>query len=119
MLRFLGKLIYEAEDLKNDGIRNQVTSKLQDLLELTDKSQTNGIMKLWMYNNAILPRLTWEFTIYNFPISFVEKVEAACTEYLKRWAGISRNTTTSALYRRRWPRAEEISEMHAVDKVPS
>ena len=67
---FLGKLI--NKDLKDDGIRNQVTSKLQDLLQLTDKIQINGIMKLWMYNNAILPRLTWEFTIYNFPISFVE-----------------------------------------------
>ncbi len=43
-VRFLGKLIYE--DLKDDGIRNQVTSKLQDLLQLTNKSQTNGIMKL-------------------------------------------------------------------------
>lgn len=98
-VRFLGKLIYK--DLKDNEIRSQVTEKLNGLLDATERSQINGPMKLWMYNNAILPRLTWEFTIYNFPISFVEKLEAACTKYLKKWAGISRNTTTSALYRSR------------------
>ena len=40
------------------------------------------------YNNAVLPRLAWAFTIYNFPISFVGKLEAACTKYLKRWNGL-------------------------------
>ena len=95
-VRFLGKLIYE--DLKDDGIRNQVTSKLQDLLQLTDKSQINGIMKLWMYNNAILPRLTWEFTIYNFLISFVDKLEAACTISISRDGLVSAETPPQAPY---------------------
>ncbi len=101
-----------------------MTSKLQDLLQLTDKSQTNGIMKLWTYNNLILPKLTCEFTNYNFPISFVEKLEAACTKYLKRWAGVSRKPLLVPYTEENvnvWPRAEEIeyiSEMH-VDKVPS
>ena len=43
-VRFLGKLIYK--DLKADDIRNQVTSEFQDLLQLTEKSKINGILRL-------------------------------------------------------------------------
>ena len=49
----------------------------------------------------IIPKMTWEFTIYNFPITYIQKLEATCTKYLKKWAGISRCTTTTALYRSR------------------
>ncbi|XP_072039563.1 uncharacterized protein [Amphiura filiformis] len=99
-MRFLGKLIFK--DLKDKKIRESVKQKLTDMLKKTDKSLLNGIMKMWIYNNAILPKMTWEFTIYNFPItSYIEGLEATCTKYLKRWAGISRCTTNSALYRSR------------------
>ncbi|XP_072030417.1 uncharacterized protein [Amphiura filiformis] len=98
-MRFLGKLIFK--DLKDIEIRESVKQKLTDMLKKTDKSLLNGIMKMWIYNNAILPKMTWEFTIYNFPIKFIGGLEATCTKYLKRWAGISRCTTNSALYRSR------------------
>ena len=71
------------------------------MLKVTVKSQLYGIMKMWIYNNAIIPKITWGFTIYNFPIAYVENLEAICTKYLKRWAGISRCTTNTALYRSR------------------
>ena len=68
------------------------------MLKATKKSQLNVIMKMWLYNNAIIPKMTWEFTIYNFPITYVVNLEAICTKYLKRWVGISRCTTITALY---------------------
>ena len=101
-MRFLGKLIFE--DLKDQAIRQSVTGKLKDVLKATEKSeksQLNGIMKMWLYNNAIIPKITWEFTIYNFQITYVENLEATCTKYLKRWAEISQCTTNTALYRSR------------------
>jgi len=98
-IKFLGKLIYK--DLKDDEIRLKVKKKLNDMLVTTDKCQLSGIMKMWIYNNAIIPRVTWEFTIYNFPVTFVEGLEAICTKYLKKWAGICRSMTVSALYRSR------------------
>ncbi|XP_072017385.1 uncharacterized protein [Amphiura filiformis] len=96
-MRFLGKLIYE--DLKDDGIRKMSNQKLSAMLKTTDKSPLNGIMKMWIYNHMIIPKMTWEFTIYNLPKTYIENLEATCTKYLKRWAGISRCTTNSALYR--------------------
>ena len=98
-MKFLGKLIYK--DLKDDDIRLRVKQKLNDMLLRTDRCQLNGVMKMWIYNNAIIPRLSWEFTIYNFPITFVESLESTCTKYLKKWAGICRSMTVSALYRSR------------------
>ena len=101
-MRFLGKLTFE--DLKHQAIRQSVKGKLKDVLKATEKSeksQLNGIIKMWLYNNAIIPKMTWEFTIYNFQITYVENQEATSTKYLKRWAGISRCTTNTALYRSR------------------
>ena len=96
-MRFPGKLIFK--DLKDKEVRKSVRQKLTDMLKKTDKSLLNGIMKMWVYDNAILPKMTWEFTIYNLPITYIESWDATCTKYLKRWAGISRCTTNSALYR--------------------
>ena len=98
-MRFLGRLIFE--DLKDQAIRQSVRGKLVDMLKATEKSQLNGIMKMWIYNNAIIPKMTWEFTIYNFPITYVESLAAVCTKYLKRWDGISHCTTKTALYQSR------------------
>ena len=94
-MKFLGKMFYA--DLKDDGIRQMVNQKLTNLIETTDSSKLNGIMKMWIYNHVIIPKLTWEFTIYNFPITYLEKLEATYSKYLKRWVGISRRTTNSAL----------------------
>ena len=60
-MRFLGKLIFE--DLKDQAIRQSVKGKLKDMLKATEESQLNGIIKMWMYNTAIIPKMTWEFTI--------------------------------------------------------
>ncbi|XP_072046549.1 uncharacterized protein [Amphiura filiformis] len=96
-MQFLGKLIYE--DLKDDGIRRMINQKLSAMLKTTDKSHLNGIMKMWIYNHMIISKMTWEFTIYNLPKTYIENLEATCTKYLKGWVGISRCTTNSALYR--------------------
>ena len=80
-MRFLGKFIFT--DLKDHAIRQSVKDKLAHMLKTTDKSQLNGIMKMWIYNNAIIPKLTWEFIIHNFPITFLKNPEATCTKHLK------------------------------------
>ena len=98
-MKFLGKLMYK--DLKDDDIRMRVRQKLSGMLKTTDQCQLNGPMKMWIYNNAIVPRLTWELTIYNFPMTYIESLETTCTKFLKKWAGICKSISTSALYRSR------------------
>ena len=45
-----------------------------------------------IYHKAILPKMTKEFTIYNFrvPITYIENLEANCPTHLIGWARIVR-----------------------------
>ena len=99
ILRYLGKLSYK--DLKDDDMRQIVNQKLLSMLNINEKSQLTEIMQMWIYNNATIPKITWEVTIYNFPMTYIQNLEASCTKYLKKWAGISKYTNNSALYRSR------------------
>ena len=96
-IRFLGKIIYR--NLKDNEVRKHVREKLQEMLKLTDKDSINGPSKAWIYNNLLVQKLSWEFTVYDFPLSFAKQLEAVCTSYLKKWLDLSRNITPTALYR--------------------
>ena len=69
------------------------------MLKLTDEDPINGPAKAWIYNHVVIPKITWELTIYSFPISFLESLEAKCTKMLKRWLQLNKSLTTTALYR--------------------
>ena len=98
-MRFLGQEIFK--DLSDKDVRTQVETKMMNLLERTDRDSVNNIGKMWIYENHIVSRISWEFIIYSFPISFANTLEALATRYLKKWAGLSRSANSSILYRRR------------------
>lgn len=82
-MKFLGMYIYVDLDVKE--IRLMIEKKLEDMMELMDKDDITGSMKAWVYNNLIISKMSWSFTVYNLPITYVNKVlEAACNRYLKR-----------------------------------
>ena len=88
-MRFLGKFILNMlKDLKDKEIREFVKQKLTDMLKKTEKSLLNGIMKMWIYNNATLPKMTWKLTIYNFPYIYVHREFGSnLHQILEKWAG--------------------------------
>ena len=98
-MRFLGQEIYK--DLSDKEVKAKVETKLKNLLQKTDRDQVNSIGKLWIYENHIVSRISWEFIIYCFPISFAKDLQAMATRYLKRWAGLPRGANPSILYRKR------------------
>ena len=98
-MRFLGQEIFK--DLSDKEIRSGVESKLKDLLVKVDKDNVNSIAKMWMYENHIVSRISWEFIIYCFLISFAQNLQAVATRYLKRWAGLPKCANPSILYRKR------------------
>ena len=71
------------------------------MLQTVDECGLNGIQKCWVYNNPLTNRLNWELIIYNLPLSFVRELDAICTRYLKKWLGLTKSITVSALYRKR------------------
>ncbi|XP_072033403.1 uncharacterized protein [Amphiura filiformis] len=67
-MRFLGQEIFK--DLNDKEVRYGVESKLKTLLERVNNNQVNSIAKMWICENHIVSRISWEFIIYCFPVSF-------------------------------------------------
>ena len=98
-MRFLGEEIYQ--DLSDSEVRAKVCAKFKGLLEKTDRDKVNNIGKLWIYENHVVSRITWEFIIYSFPITFAESLQTTANRYLKKWAGLARCANPSILFRSR------------------
>ena len=107
-MRFLSQEIFK--DLSDKEIRSGVESKLINLLLTVDKDNVNSIAKLWIYENHILTRISWEFIIYCFLISFAHNLQVA-TQYWKRWASLPKCANLSILYRKRENKGLQLKEL--------
>ena len=98
-MKFLGHWIYVDLGLKNT--KDQVEDKLNDMLQTVDECGLNGVQKCWIYNSVLTSKMNWDLIIYNLPMSFLKELESTCTRYLKKWLGVTKSITVSALYRRK------------------
>ncbi|KAI4876470.1 hypothetical protein NFI96_017397 [Prochilodus magdalenae] len=72
--------------------------KLESWLHAVDKSGVPGRFKAWLYQHGILPRILWPLLVYEVPMSTVETLERKISSYLRRWLGLPRSLTSTALY---------------------
>lgn len=79
----------QFEQLKKD------TSKYMDHI---NKTLLPGKLKLSCFQFGILPRLLWPLTVYEMPITKVEKLEWVISTQLKQWLGIPRCLSSIGLY---------------------
>ncbi len=79
----------QFEHLKND------TSMY---MERINKTLLPGKLKLWCFQFGILPKLLWPLTVYEIPITKVEKLERLISIQLKQWLGIPRCLSSVGLY---------------------
>ena len=55
--------------------------------------------KLKLFRLGICPRLTWDLTISEYPVSWLEKnLDPLATRYLKKWAGLTRSADPARLF---------------------
>ena len=106
-----GEAIYK--DLSDSEVRATVSAKFKDLLEKTDRDNVNNIGKLWIYENQVVSRISWEFIIYCFPITFAESLQTTANRYLKKWAGLARCANPSILYRSREKKGLQMKALTA------
>ena len=79
--------------------REHVFMKLKSMLERVDAVPITCHQKLLLYRAAICPRLSWDFTVNQFPISWLKtKVDPMATRFLKKWVGLARSADPSRLY---------------------
>ena len=83
-MRFLGGT---TQVPRNPSLsRETITNKLSSLLTRVVHVPVTRKQKLKLFRLGICPRLTWDLTISEFPVSWLEKT--LC--YLKKWAGLAR-----------------------------
>ncbi|KAJ8393735.1 hypothetical protein AAFF_G00057880 [Aldrovandia affinis] len=81
--------------------KEQVQQLRQDIvngLDNINKTLLPGKLKLWCLQFGLLPRIMWPLTIYEVPITTVEKMERTVTSYVKKWLGVPRCLTNISLY---------------------
>ena len=55
--------------------------------------------KIHLYRLGICPRITWNLTIFDFPLSWLEKtLDLIATKHLKQWIGLAQPADPSQLY---------------------
>lgn len=72
--------------------KDQVQQVRQDINSLENINKT-GKLKLWCLQFGLLPQVMWPLTIYDLPITTVEKMfkelpYRSLTSYVKKWLGV-------------------------------
>ena len=88
---------YNASLRDKDQVQ-QVKQDITNSLENINKTLLPGKLKLWCLQFGLLPRVMWPLTIYELPITTVEKMERTMTSYVKKWLGAPCCLTNISLY---------------------
>ena len=86
------------KSLRDKDQVQQVRQDIADGLENIDKTLLPGRLKLWCLQFGLLPRVMWPLTVYEVPLTTVEKMERTITSYVKKWLGVPRCLSNIGLY---------------------
>ena len=95
-VKSLGRL-YNAR-LKDSDQSDQLREETIKGLVSIDKTLLPGKLKLWCLQFGLLPRLMWPLTVYEIPMTKVEKLERTVSSYIKKWLGLPRCLSNIGLY---------------------
>ena len=95
-VKSLGRL-YNAR-LKDSAQSDQLREETIKGLVSIDKTLLPGKLKLWCLQFGLLPRLMWPLTVYEIPMTKVEKLERTVSSYIKKWLGLPRCLSNIGLY---------------------
>ncbi len=84
--------------LKDKEQVQQLRQEIINSLNNIDKTLLPGKLKLWCLQFGLLPRTMWPLTVYEVPLTTVEKMEWTITSYAKWWLGVPRCLTNISLY---------------------
>ena len=95
--RFLGAPV--AIHSTSAETREHLATKLSAMLQKVDNTSITCQQKLNLFKVCICPRLTWDLSISNLPVSWLQNtLQPIATRYLKRWSGLSRSADSNRLF---------------------
>ena len=95
-IKYLGKTYSASLDEKEQTIA--IESQLKDDIRKIEKCRIPGRYKAWMLQHMLLPRLMWPLSIYNVPLTFVDRLQNRITAALKKWLGLPKSLSQACLY---------------------
>ena len=96
-VRFLGGVIQIPTNIHE--ARNNIKLKLTTLLSRIHQVPVTPKEKALLYRLGVCPRLTWDLTINNLPLSWIEStLDPIATKSLKCWLGLARSADPSWLF---------------------
>ena len=76
----------------------ETKENLERWLNKIERSGLPGRFKAWIYQNAVLPKVLWQLTVYEFTSSSVEQLEKKINSTWRRWLGLPKCLSSAALY---------------------
>ena len=95
-MKSLGKRFDDS--LKDTVAIPETKENLERLLNKIERSGLPSRFKAWIYENAVLPKVLWQLTIYEFTSFSVEQLEKRINSRLHRWLGLPKCLSSAALY---------------------
>ena len=92
----LGKRIDRS--LRDTVAIQKTKDNLEKWLTQVDKSGLPGRFKAWVYQHAVLPKILWPLSIYEFTMAHIEQMERKINSHLQRWLGLPKCWSSAALY---------------------
>ena len=86
------------EELNDSEQIEQLRKDVVDGIGRIEKSGLPGKLKLWCLQFGLFPRLMWPLSVYEVPISKVERLERLVNSYIRKWLGVPRCISSVALY---------------------
>lgn len=94
--RFLGTPV--AIHSTSTESREHLVAKLRVMLEKIDVTPITQQQKLQGFRACMCPRLTWDLSITDLPISWLQNtLQPIATKYLTRWSGLARSADLNRL----------------------
>ena len=79
--------------------REHLVNKLSTMLQRVDDTSITRQQKLKFFKVCICPRLTWDLSISDLPVSWLKNtLQPTATRYLKKWSGLSRSADPNRLF---------------------
>jgi hypothetical protein len=98
--KFLGRWI--SGSLTEREVKEKVRLEYLDLMSTVEKSNINGLMKLWIYQHYIIAKISWPFLIHDFNLDFIKtNITSPTCVFLRRWAGLFSKSDVGVLFRPR------------------
>ena len=95
-IKFLGRVVDGS--ISDRKSIDELNKKLNDGLDIIDKSPFKGPQKLWILQHLLIPRIQWPLLIYEVSMSTATRLEQKISSFMRKWLHLHRSTTNLCLY---------------------